>query len=213
MAHAPGCSIAWTTLGLADKNVFALVQRSKWGSVRRHVRRWRVRSTDNGAAWNPVNNGLTDTHIYGLAAHPTAANILLAATLEQGVFRSTNGGDSWQRTSPSGADNLALSRSTRPMALSPLRARSIMACTSHRTAAPASCQQQRPDQPRVWAIASAPSNATTVYAGTSSGVFRSTNRGNSWQPVGLAATKCERWPWIRNTPIASMRAPRAAAFG
>src|SRR6266436_4364546 len=50
------------------------------------------RSTDNGATWIGVSNGMTDTNVRALAIN--SASDIFAGTFS-GVFRSTDNGDSW----------------------------------------------------------------------------------------------------------------------
>ncbi len=49
-------------------------------------------STNNGASWTEVNNGLTNTNVFAFAVSGTN---LFAGTLGGGVFLSTNNGTSW----------------------------------------------------------------------------------------------------------------------
>jgi len=52
------------------------------------------RSTDGGASWSSTTT-FTTAAVIALAAHPTAAGILLAGTQSAGVYRSTDGGTTW----------------------------------------------------------------------------------------------------------------------
>lgn len=67
------------------------------------------RSTDNGATWTPVNNGLglrlsSNLQIYAVA-NLTVSGTTLYANTSFGLFRSTNQGERWQRV-PSPFPNL-----------------------------------------------------------------------------------------------------------
>lgn len=62
------------------------------------------RSSDNGAHWGAVNNGLTSTLVYSLAfkMQGTGGQTMLFAGTGAGLFFSTDFGDSWSQTlSPS----------------------------------------------------------------------------------------------------------------
>ncbi len=118
--------------------------------------------------------------------HPSNANIVLLASLENGVFRSTDGGNSWQRTSPAGVNNL------NTVAFDPTNGAIAYAGTfeqglykSDNGGASFYASNSGLANNRVWVISVAPSNPATVYVGTSDGVFRSANHGASWQRAGL----------------------------
>ena len=65
------------------------------------------KSTDGGATWSPVNNGLTNKSVWALAiASTTPASTTYAGTYG-GVFKSTNGGASWSAVN-SGLTNTAV---------------------------------------------------------------------------------------------------------
>ncbi|MDZ7318955.1 MAG: choice-of-anchor D domain-containing protein, partial [candidate division KSB1 bacterium] len=54
------------------------------------------KSTNGGDFWSEHNNGLLNKDILSLAIHPTNSQILYAGT-EQGLFRSNDGANSWER--------------------------------------------------------------------------------------------------------------------
>lgn len=68
-----------------------------------------LKSTNGGATWSAVNNGLADLYVGALRMHPTNSQILYAATgnnacsgayeeaMVSGLFRTTNGGASWTK--------------------------------------------------------------------------------------------------------------------
>jgi photosystem II stability/assembly factor-like uncharacterized protein len=59
-----------------------------------------MRSTDDGANWTVVDNGLPIIGIYALATVPNAGGGMdLYAGTSEGIFRSTNQGDSWSNVS------------------------------------------------------------------------------------------------------------------
>jgi len=71
-----------------------------------------LKSTDGGATWTAINNGLADLYVGSLRMHPTNYDILFAATgnnacsgqyeglARSGLFRSTNGGATWSLVIP-----------------------------------------------------------------------------------------------------------------
>jgi photosystem II stability/assembly factor-like uncharacterized protein len=54
-------------------------------------------SADLGDTWTAANDGLTDRSVTTAAVDPLLGNVVLAAT-PSGVFRTDNGGESWERT-------------------------------------------------------------------------------------------------------------------
>ncbi len=57
------------------------------------------RSTDGGATWTPIDQGLTSTSVASVWVDPTQPATLLCATTD-GLFRSTTSGSSWTRVLP-----------------------------------------------------------------------------------------------------------------
>lgn len=62
-----------------------------------------MKSTDGGLTWAFSNSGLETLTIGEILVHPGEPNILLCGT-NDGVFRSTNSGASWDYSSPNTAD-------------------------------------------------------------------------------------------------------------
>ena len=75
-------------LSPAAKTVYAVVAKEVW------------RTRDGGNSWSNASSGLPGGEVRQLAASPTNAAALFAAT-EHGLFQSTDGGDSWKRTGAS----------------------------------------------------------------------------------------------------------------
>jgi len=57
------------------------------------------RSVDGGENWARMTT-LTAPNVWGIGIHPTSPNVLYAATNDNGVWRSTNSGSTWQAVSP-----------------------------------------------------------------------------------------------------------------
>lgn len=63
-----------------------------------------VRSTDGGATWTVVNMGLNTTDVNAVAVQPSNPSVVVVATagvagqFGGGIYKSINGGDSWQQT-------------------------------------------------------------------------------------------------------------------
>ncbi|MEZ5365052.1 MAG: hypothetical protein R2748_22675 [Bryobacterales bacterium] len=56
------------------------------------VYRWQ-----NQGPWVKTSNGITDLKVFCVAAKPGDPTFVLAGTFSKGVFRSTDGGESWTR--------------------------------------------------------------------------------------------------------------------
>lgn len=56
------------------------------------------RSTDGGLTWAPHNTGMGNRTVNELIMHPSNPNIMLAATSNNRVYRTTNGGTNWTFT-------------------------------------------------------------------------------------------------------------------
>jgi len=88
------------------------------------------KSTDGGANWNAVNNGLPPIHsgsipVSVLTIDPKYPATLYAGTYN-GVFKSTNGGASWT------AANSGLTENITSLAIDPLNTNTLYAGTSYR---------------------------------------------------------------------------------
>jgi ligand-binding sensor domain-containing protein len=165
------------------------------------------RSDNNGDTWLPTSLAVTD--VQALAVKPNSP-VLFAGTLRQGIFYSDNNGFSWQPITDirSGIGTLSsqgttvIGKNTTFADLEPgdtinVNDQSRTVLTLDRE----NCQLTidlpfRPDplsdqsftintgltSRNITAIAIAPNN--TIFAGTAgSGIFRSRDQGNRWQPV------------------------------
>lgn len=76
-----------------------------------------LKSTDGGATWNRINEGLGNLYVGTLFMHPENPDVLLAGTGSNqygegaGVYLSTDGGATWTRTLDSGAHSVEISLS------------------------------------------------------------------------------------------------------
>ncbi len=107
------------------------------------------RTTNNGINWETCGDFRID--VFSLAVDPVESNILYAGTYLEGLYRSTDSGDSWSSTT--GWSDSAV----------------------------------------VFSIVFHPQSPDTQYAGAWTpsdpwGVYRSTDRGMTWQPLGLAGS-------------------------
>src|SRR5579885_3084481 len=93
--HAPA---DWAVDSLViDPNNSAILYAAMWSISNKGGGVYR--STDRGTSWVALA-GIEGQSVRALAAAPSAPGILVAGTLE-GVFRTRDGGASWERISPS----------------------------------------------------------------------------------------------------------------
>ena len=133
------------------------------------------RSNDAGATWNYA--GLKETpYINGIVVDPKNPDLVIVAASggstagpDRGIYRTTNGGRNWSkvlfRDNDFGAIDIAAAAGN---------ARLLIAVLTRR---PASPPQQQPTDP----------------AEPGSVIYKSTDEGASWQPVGTNGLPAERW--------------------
>ncbi|HQR33706.1 MAG TPA: hypothetical protein PLK30_13290 [Blastocatellia bacterium] len=131
-------------------------------------------STDNGKTWSSANNGLGNLAINALV---TVNGTLLAAT-DSGIYRSSNGGQNW---------TLAGLKNQQLVSLAVANLDVFAGSSFSRVYRSSDNGQSWVERGRVSLLGSPATAITligdTLIAGTSFGVFRSTNQGQSWTQV------------------------------
>ena len=162
-----------------------------------------VRTTDGGSTWTSATAGLVNTCIESLAIDPSNPLRVYAGTnavgapigsSTSGVFRSIDGGATWQRRSSGIGNETVLALAIDPTVTSTLYAglvlRGVFKSTNNgenwsvkNTGLPTVPNPFVPSvqmPPTVEAIVVDPLDPRTVYAGLFEGVFRSNDGGERW---------------------------------
>jgi hypothetical protein len=145
-----------------------------------------LRSTDSGATWVAFDvgvdfHGTTAATPVQIAVDPSAGpSVVYLAFQFDGAdltYRSADAGESWQRSGPGGYP-LTVGRGV------------VYAGTARSTDGGVTWTPAGAPPAGALALAAAPGSATTVYAGTARGVWKSGDAAATWQPAssGLAAT-------------------------
>ena len=53
------------------------------------------KTTNGGANWSEINNGLTNLNVYALAIAPATPSTVYAGTSNSGVYKTTDAGANW----------------------------------------------------------------------------------------------------------------------
>jgi photosystem II stability/assembly factor-like uncharacterized protein len=145
-----------------------------------------LKTTDGGATWNPV---FSDTHqVTSIVVDPLTPSTLYAATsglinFGGALYKSTDGGATWN------VRNIGLTAEVIGLAIDPLVSSVVFA----RTRDPVGIFRTV-DGGNLWTsvsnapagpIVSDPVNSANVYAGTTNGILKSTDRGATWTEVQL----------------------------
>lgn len=145
-------------------------------------------SDDGGRTWTRrTGTGFDTSTVPAVAVHPRDHNTAWAATMDKGIFKTTDGGAHWSAASTGLADPRVES-----LAVDPTRPDVVYAGTSSRgvfksrdggaTWAASSAGMRATEE--IKAIVVHPGQPDVVYAGTAaSGVYASTNGGTSWALV------------------------------
>ena len=140
-------------------------------------------STDGGGTWKSILSG----PVLSVAAAATKAGLVYAGRNSAPILRSTDGGASWQETGTAVTANA--------LAVDPTNALIVYAATSRSgfylstdggaTWAFSNTGLASGAAPfSVYAVAIDPRIPQRLYAATSSGLFRSSDRGTGWTPAG-----------------------------
>lgn len=152
------------------------------------------RSLDGGATFSRACDGMfVECHVRALAAHPGDPRLLFAGT-EQGLFRSSDGADRWERVeSPLNGlqiwSILLVPDAPETLLVGTCPSRLFRSEDGGRTwdEPPVAMRQECPRimHTRVTALLADAGDPGTVWAGVEiDGLFRSRDAGRSWQPVG-----------------------------
>lgn len=137
-----------------------------------------AKSTDGGSSWSDVRpEGLPTLDLHGFAVDPRDARVLYAAVAGQGLFRSRDGGATFgpvSREVGPGVMALAVTQDGRILA-GDMQQGLLVSRDGGKT------WRQTLREP-IMGLALNPRDEDVVLA-TSSGIFRSTDRGDSWSPV------------------------------
>ncbi|MDX6696447.1 MAG: hypothetical protein QOF02_4050 [Blastocatellia bacterium] len=146
-----------------------------------------LKSTDAAANWSGTSNGLTASIVNDIAVVGNTSLIYAGTNL--GVYKSADGGSSWQLT---GAVRTSTApQSTRAVVVDPSNPNIIYAATSGGSGLYKSTdggnlyevKNSGISIPSVNTLVIDPSVPTTLYAGTVSGIYKTTNGGDTWAEV------------------------------
>jgi len=143
------------------------------------------RTTDGGSSWSPLPIGI-GALVFGMAVDPANPQVIYAAIFRSGnVSKSTDGGATWTDLGVSlGLARAVVVDSAGTVFLASFS--TLMKSTTGGTSWTVSSGIIG----TIYAIAIDPAVRTTVYVGTSSGVYKSTDGGTLFSPVktGLTTT-------------------------
>jgi photosystem II stability/assembly factor-like uncharacterized protein len=147
------------------------------------------KSIDGGASWTSVNSGIAYYTTTGLVIDRTQPNILYSAN-HGGVSKTTNGGQSWTDSSNGLPTGEALYLTIDPTDTSVLfvitrNGGDSSLYKSIDGGAHWALSNSGLPQGSVLSAAISPASSSVVFAGTSKGLFKSTDGGGNWVSSGL----------------------------
>ncbi|MCI0392688.1 MAG: SBBP repeat-containing protein [Acidobacteria bacterium] len=136
------------------------------------------KSTNNGGDWNAGDSGLLASLIYTMAVDPSNPNNVYAGTSD-GVYKTTDGGSSWQKSG-----NFI---TTQGIAIDPKNPMTVFAATNfglHKSTDGGSTWQEKRNGLlnafQFFTVLFDSATTATVYVGTDRGVFKSTDGGDNF---------------------------------
>jgi len=147
------------------------------------------KSTSGASSW--INTALPNSNVAALAIDPSSPTTIYAGTDGQGIYKSTNGGNSWSQIN-NGLTNSSICTLTIDQA-SPttIYAGTYGGGLFKSTDGGANWSQTNSGMTNsyVYSLAINPTTPTTLYAGTyGGGVFKSINGGASWTHLSTGLT-------------------------
>lgn len=151
-----------------------------------------AKSTDRGDTWQPIYDApFHETSVTDIIVHPEQSEIAWVATVGMGVFKTSDGGLTWDKTTPAGGMDTARSLQSNPA--SPdhfLLGTDKGVYVSHDAGLSwqKSSSGMDPNE-RIWDIVFDPIRGNIVYAGSlASGVYLSEDFGLTWRQINTGLT-------------------------
>ena len=167
------------------------------------------RSNDSGFTWKGDIDNLPSGKQKTLATHPSNPDILLATVEGQGIYRSTDGGKTFN-LSTDGINNISSRTSFDQIRFAPSNPNIVLAGVEHpndtfiskdggQTWSKASGHQNTayPMQTQYFrALAINPTDSSHIVGGTGVSIWQTSNGGNSWQDI--SSTQLDDGTWKGN---------------
>lgn len=164
--------------------------------------------------WIPINDGLFGGDVRVLVVDPTNANTIYAATYNNGIYKSTNGGVRWIEVNkgPTGTQINAL-------VVDPKNTSTIYAGTSGSVFKSTDGGANWSDinnglktYVTVDVLAIDPLNTNNIFAITYEGVYKTTNGGSSWNSISKGISGA-RFYYIASYPVSGTTLFIATSIG
>jgi photosystem II stability/assembly factor-like uncharacterized protein len=187
---------SWTEAGLSGQDAMNLARTRDSTTVWAAGHFVLAKSTDGGQTWTDVEPaGLPSLDVHGFAADPRNPRRLWAAIAGQGLFRSTDGGESFSLVSREvGPGVMALAVAPDGRVLAGEMAQGLLVTD---------------DEGRTWTkvlgeglmgLAINPRNSRQLVATSESGIFLSTNEGARWRLVHAVTGGAGPVAWSPSKP-------------
>ena len=149
-----------------------------------------LRTIDSGRTWQAIETGMRSTSIRGFAIDPTDTARIYAVSGADGLFASTDGGDSWARIDAAGLPTSAVNAIAIAPTMPPTLYIGAETGVFRSTDGGATWAPVFATTSYVTALAIDAVSPTTIYATQRPGfnvygVFKSTDGGESWVDTGL----------------------------
>ena len=170
------------------------------------------KSTDGAATWSPINNGLIDpissfspVDVAALAFDPKNSKTLLAGTISSEIYKSTDGGATWQAKTNGGFD---LDLQVSSFQFNPAAPATVYAASNNGLLQSTNGGEDwafyGDSGTPFFAIAIDTTNPSVIYGGdnTGFGILKSTDGGNHWVQMnnGLSMSQGS-WPFINTLAV------------
>jgi uncharacterized protein (TIGR03437 family) len=153
------------------------------------------KSTDGGQRWSVRRFGTAAVYVIAVAVDPLSPNIIYAGTQNEGVFKSTDHGDTWKSV------GTGLSGAITFLTPDPSKSGRLFASTATAFYLSEDGGQSWTNIMNVpaWTVAIDPNSPLTVYAtARTQGAFRTSDGGHTWQSINNGITSLSMG---RNAPV------------
>ncbi len=147
------------------------------------------KSRDEGRTWENISRGMSHSRVISMAIDPTYPAIIYAGTKGDAVYKSFDGGQRWV-PKRNGLDDVTITSVVNQFVFDPAESRRIFVATTmgvFETRDSGDAWQKRMKGMKevlmVVCLAVDPKTPTTMYAGTSGGIYKSDDRAMNWRKV------------------------------